>query len=486
MRYRDPFPPRLRGAVFVWAVFCLGCGAVQAQEAAGKVDRAQGLVTAQQPGAAARLLEGNDALREGDTITTTEHSYAVLSLADGSRLTLRPATTFVIERFSQEAGRESAFFRLLKGGLRALTGLIGKRKPEAVRFNTATATIGVRGTAFDARICGADCRREEQEAKARPGARPPAGEAGKALAGRIARLSGEASAGGSGTPPRPLREGSPIYVGEEVATGAGSFAVIAFRDHGAVSLEPATRFRVDDFAYRQPQKEDNVVLRLLKGGMRAFTGLIAKTRPGAVKVNTVVATIGVRGTGMDIRCEGPCAGEPPPKPQPGKAGAKNTSLAAGSGLFATVWEGRIYFSAQGLETDIDLGLTGFAGASGTTQILPETPAWMKNFTAPRPDQVPIDWDKLFASSPPGEDGLYLHVREGRVFLQGAGGLLEFDAGESGFVGEDGVPRRIEPTPQFLLGDPFPLPELTGADLGPVDRLFGVNLGDPGQVLCEMN
>ena len=34
---------------------------------------------------------------------------------------------------------------MLKGGLRAVTGLVGKRKRDAVSFGTTTATIGIRG-----------------------------------------------------------------------------------------------------------------------------------------------------------------------------------------------------------------------------------------------------------------------------------------------------------------------------------------------------
>jgi len=46
---------------------------------------------------------------------------------------------------------------MLKGGLRAVTGLIGKRNREKVSFQTETATIGIRGTHFGALFCNSDC-----------------------------------------------------------------------------------------------------------------------------------------------------------------------------------------------------------------------------------------------------------------------------------------------------------------------------------------
>ena len=58
------------------------------------------------------------------------------------------------------------------------------------------------------------------------------------------------------------------------------------------------------------------VLRLLRGGLRAFTGLIGKTQPRNVRFTTSVATIGIRGTGMDLSCQGSCAEEPGEAPPP--------------------------------------------------------------------------------------------------------------------------------------------------------------------------
>ena len=50
--------------------------------------------------------------------------------------------------------------QLLRGGFRAVTGFISKGSPDAAKVQTATATIGIRGTDFDARLCGPECKAE--------------------------------------------------------------------------------------------------------------------------------------------------------------------------------------------------------------------------------------------------------------------------------------------------------------------------------------
>ena len=57
--------------------------------------------------------------------------------------------------FSQdEPQKDSFFYKLVKGGLRAVSGLIGKRgDPDAYKLGTETATIGIRGTTFGADDC---------------------------------------------------------------------------------------------------------------------------------------------------------------------------------------------------------------------------------------------------------------------------------------------------------------------------------------------
>jgi hypothetical protein len=141
-----------------------GIAAAAAATPAGEVMVATGVVTAQTPAGETRTLAKGSALFERDRIKTAEKSFAMLRLADDTRIAVRPNSEFVLEKFDQRAGQETEELRLIKGGLRALTGSVGRQKPEAVKLNTPYASIGIRGTDFAARLCQADdCAQDEKE-----------------------------------------------------------------------------------------------------------------------------------------------------------------------------------------------------------------------------------------------------------------------------------------------------------------------------------
>lgn len=100
--------------------------------------------------------------------------------------------------------------------------------------------------------------------------------------------------------PRAAVRGSELGSGETIDTGDGRVQ-LRFRDGASMSLQPATRFRVDDYRYSgedgRAGADDKGFFSLLKGGLRTISGLIGKGRREQYRVETVVATIGIRGTG---------------------------------------------------------------------------------------------------------------------------------------------------------------------------------------------
>jgi hypothetical protein len=454
--------------------------AAQAQNKAGQIQHLQGMATAQQAGGPVRFLSGGDTVNEGDVITTTEKGFAVVAFTDGGKITLRPSTTFAIEKYAHNEGVEHGLMYLLKGGMRAVTGLINKRNPGGLQFHTVTATIGIRGTSFDARICGEDCRQEERMAQLRP-LPPVAAVPADAVVARLVNLTGQASATQPGKTPRILQQGSPLYAGDEVKTGPDASATVGFRDQSRLTLEPQTSLRINGFSYQHAQQADNFALQLLKGGMRLFTGLIAKSQPRAVIVQTVVATIGIRGTGMDISCEGPCA-----DPSAAGSGAASDQPQEQDGLFMHTWLGLTYLDNPSGSVDVPLESVGFVGRDLQPRLLSALPEFMRQFKSTRPDQQSIDWDQLFAVEPStGADGLYLYVRDGHISLETAAGRSDLGAGEGGFIGADNVPRRLQPIPRFLSEDPFPIPEQFVPGTARVMQMFGTTLGQPGQEICRL-
>ncbi len=117
---------------------------------AGRVNFAMGRVQATGSEGQRRVLTRGSAINSGDTIETST-GRAHLRFTDGSYISLRPGSQFRIDEYrfkGKTDGRERGFFSMLRGGLRTLTGLIGKVNNSTYRVNTETATIGIRGTHY--------------------------------------------------------------------------------------------------------------------------------------------------------------------------------------------------------------------------------------------------------------------------------------------------------------------------------------------------
>jgi hypothetical protein len=123
--------------------------------AQGTVQYLSGTLSAQRPDGTVHVLAERSPVSVGEVITTQRDSYAQLRFSDGGQVTLRPDTQVRVESYAYEEGRperDSFAMQLFKGGLRSLSGLIGKRSNNrnAYRMVTSTATIGIRGTDYTA------------------------------------------------------------------------------------------------------------------------------------------------------------------------------------------------------------------------------------------------------------------------------------------------------------------------------------------------
>jgi hypothetical protein len=122
----------------------------------GVVSELAGTITAKR-GSDVVVLGRGSAVKEGDILTTEKGAYAQIKFSDGMIMTLKPGTQVNIQdqKFSETEPEKDKFtLGLLKGGLRTVSGLIGKRgNRDAYKMNTATATIGIRGTVFDVDDC---------------------------------------------------------------------------------------------------------------------------------------------------------------------------------------------------------------------------------------------------------------------------------------------------------------------------------------------
>ncbi|HYD78629.1 MAG TPA: FecR domain-containing protein [Paucimonas sp.] len=94
------------------------------------------------------MKKGQD-INEGDTVLSAQGGSAQLKMIDGAIVAVRPATQLKIVGYvfnGKEDGTENASFSLFKGGLRAITGLIGRTNKDRYKLETPTVVIGIRGT----------------------------------------------------------------------------------------------------------------------------------------------------------------------------------------------------------------------------------------------------------------------------------------------------------------------------------------------------
>jgi hypothetical protein len=120
------------------------------QEVAGRVLIAVGEVTIERGAQQFPARTGTE-VRAGDLFRLGAASNAQIRLTDDSIVALRPETTFRIAEYSyrdRKPEEQRAFFDLVKGGMRTVTGVIGRLHQRNYGVNTPTATIGIRGTHY--------------------------------------------------------------------------------------------------------------------------------------------------------------------------------------------------------------------------------------------------------------------------------------------------------------------------------------------------
>ncbi len=126
----------------------------------GRVLSTSGSVIATGEDGSVRELQRRSMIYKGDVITTALRSRIQIRFNDNGLVALRPETRFLIEEHifnGVEDGNESASYRLLSGGLQAMTGLIGNKNKNQYRFETPLATIGLRGTHWGINFCDSSC-----------------------------------------------------------------------------------------------------------------------------------------------------------------------------------------------------------------------------------------------------------------------------------------------------------------------------------------
>lgn len=172
-------------------VLALGSCSAAFATSAGRVLAVAGDANIERGGAKVAIGVGT-LVETGDVLAVGDKSTLQVRFSDESIVALRANSLFKIQdyQYDQKAESDRSVMSLIRGGLRTITGLIGKANRSAFSLSTPTATIGIRGTHFTVVSCDNDCTHAD-------GSQAPNGTFGGVTDGRIgvANLGGETEFG---------------------------------------------------------------------------------------------------------------------------------------------------------------------------------------------------------------------------------------------------------------------------------------------------
>lgn len=102
---------------------------------------------------------------------------------------------------------------------------------------------------------------------------------------------------------RPITEVERLFEGDQIRTGPAGSVGLLLRDDTSISIGPESSLSLENFTFAPAQGKLSLVTRLFKGTMAFISGRIAKLSPNSVKVETPVATVGIRGTYFLVKAE---------------------------------------------------------------------------------------------------------------------------------------------------------------------------------------
>ncbi len=87
-----------------------------------------------------------------------------------------------------------------------------------------------------------------------------------------------------------------VFEGDRLRTGADGRLGVILSDDTRLTLGPESELRVDRFLFAPAEGRLEMVLRLVRGMASYISGKIERLAPEAVRFETPVGTVGIRGT----------------------------------------------------------------------------------------------------------------------------------------------------------------------------------------------
>jgi uncharacterized membrane protein YgcG len=126
----------------------------------GTVTHISGVLVAHRPSGETILLAPHSPVEVGDVLVSEANSFARIRFNDGGDLLVRPHSRITIKQYRynrKRPERDAVSLNLVQGGMRVITGAVGRRNPGKHHVTTPTATVGIRGTDFGLQQCSGDC-----------------------------------------------------------------------------------------------------------------------------------------------------------------------------------------------------------------------------------------------------------------------------------------------------------------------------------------
>jgi len=125
-----------------------------------------------------------------------------------------------------------------------------------------------------------------------------------AVVGEVTMVIGVAQLVGVDGQGRRLVRGAPVSEGDAIETAAGGHVHLRFVDGGRLSVRPASRLLVENYAQGSAQSGGTAIrFRLSEGGVRSITGAWGQAERERFRLNTPLAAIGVKGTDFTVAAD---------------------------------------------------------------------------------------------------------------------------------------------------------------------------------------
>jgi ferric-dicitrate binding protein FerR (iron transport regulator) len=125
-----------------------------------------------------------------------------------------------------------------------------------------------------------------------------AAQSGEARIGAAAAVRNQVMGARASGQEQPLATGNPVYQNQTISTGANSVAQLLFTDQTTLSIGQRSQVTLDRYVYDPGRASGGgATVSMARGAMRFVSG---SQDPRNYEVRTPVATIGVRGTIVDL------------------------------------------------------------------------------------------------------------------------------------------------------------------------------------------